>query len=195
MDVLSGSSTLERVAAPRITVEEETVVAKKDKKARRLARKRKVQRSPQPAGRQILLKRARTSEHVKDAQMLVNPAGTEKMSAVILHFAEPFQDAYGVVPPKMIQFAILVWNASLLPQDAQPHAIKTIVNLVPVTEREARREIVLLTSMLLERKAKYFADNTRYIMDYHITESAHRINLNVVSTVAEGYDPDRETAR
>ena len=195
MDVLSGSYTLERVAAPRITVEEETVVAKKDKKARRLARKRKVQRSPQPAGRQLLLKRARTSEHVKDAQVLVNPAGTEKMSAVILHFAEPFQDAYGVVPPKMIQFAILVWNASLLPQDAQPHAIKTIVNLVPVTEREARREIVLLTRMLLERKAKYFADNTRYITDYHITESAHRINLNVVSTVAEGYASDRETVR
>ncbi len=80
------------------------MAAKKDKKARRLARKRKVQRSTQPSGQQILLKRARTSEHFKDAKVIVNPAGTEKMSAVILRFAEPLQDEYGVVPPKMIQF-------------------------------------------------------------------------------------------
>ncbi len=169
------------------------MAAKKDKKARRLARKRKIQHSTQPSGRQILLKRARTSEHLKDAKVLVSPAGTEKMSAVILRFAEPLQDEYGVVPPSMIRFAILVWNASLLPKDAQQKAIQDIVKIVPVAEREVRQDMVLAINMLLESKAKYFADNKRYIMDYHITESAHRINLNVVSTVAEGYDPDRDT--
>ena len=36
---------------------------------------------------------------------------------------------------------------------------------------------------------------TERSVDYHITESAHRLNLDVVSTVAEGYDPDLEAAR
>jgi hypothetical protein len=172
------------------------MAAKKDKKTRRLARKRKTQRSTQPSsGQQILLKRARTSEHLKDNKVIVSPPGTEKMSEVILRFAEPLQDEYGVVPPNMIRLAILVWNASFLPEDTQKQAIKNIVEIVPVTEREARREMILAISMLLERKENYFSDNKRVIMDYHITESAHRLNLDVVSTVAEGYDPDLEAAR
>jgi len=164
---------------------------KKNKQARRLARKRKTQRSTQPlSGQQILLKRARTSEHFKDTKVIVSPHGIEKISEVILRFAEPLQDEYGVVPPNMIRLAIPVWNASFLREDAQKQAIKNIVKIVPVTEREARREMILIISMLLERKENYFADNKRIIMDYHITESAHRLNLDVVSTVAEDHTPD-----
>ncbi len=99
------------------------MAAKKDKKARRLARKRKIQRSTQPSGQQILLKRARTSEHFKDTKVIASPPGTEKMSEVILRFAESLQDKYGVISPNMIRFAILIWNASLMPEDTQKQAI------------------------------------------------------------------------
>jgi hypothetical protein len=135
----------------------------------------------------VLLKRARTSEHLKDAMVIVNPPGTEKMSEVILRFAEPLQDAYGVVSPTMIQLAILVWNASLLPKDAQQKAIQDIAKVVPQTDREARRELLVALSLLLERKAQHCAENKRCIVDYHITESAHRINVDVVSTMAENF--------
>lgn len=163
------------------------MTTKKDKKTRRLARKRKAQRSPQPSGRQVLLKRARTSERLKDAKVIVNPAGTEKMSEVILRFAEPLQDEYGVVPPNAIRFAIVVWNASLLPKEEQQKAIKNLTKILPVTEREDRLAMLSAVSMLLESKAKYFADIQRAIVDYHITETAHRIHLDVVSTVAENF--------
>jgi hypothetical protein len=43
---------------------------------------------------------------------------------------------------------------------------------------------------LLERKEKYFSDNKRLIIDYDITETEDNLNLNVVSTVPEGYNPD-----
>jgi len=172
-----------------------TMAAKKDKKARRLARKRKTQRSQQPSGQQILLKRARTSERFKDAKVLINPAGTEKMSEVILRFAEPLQDEYGVIPPNMIRFAILVWNASLLPEGAKKRAIKELVKAMPDADRDIRQGMLLAISMLLERKERYFSNNKRFIMDYQITESADRINLDVVSTMAEGYDPDPEAAK
>ena len=171
------------------------MAAKKDKKARRLARKRKTQRSQQPSGQQILLKRARTSERFKDAKVLINPAGTEKMSEVILRFAEPLQDEYGVIPPNMIRFAILVWNASLLPEGAKKRAIKELVKAMPDADRDIRQGMLLAISMLLERKERYFSNNKRFIMDYQITESADRINLDVVSTMAEGYDPDPEAAK
>ena len=161
------------------------MAAKKDKKARRLARKRKAQRSTQPSGQQILLKRARTSEHFKDTKVIASPPGTEKMSEVILRFAESLQDEYGVVSPNMIRFAILIWNASLMPEDTQKQAIQDIAKAVPDADREVQQGMILAISVLLERKEKYFGDNKRFIVDYQITESDHRINLNVVSTVAK----------
>jgi hypothetical protein len=68
------------------------MTAKKDKKARRLARKRKVQRRTPSSGQQVLLNRVRASQHLHNTQVMVNPAGTEKMSEVILRFAAPFKD-------------------------------------------------------------------------------------------------------
>jgi len=168
----------------------ETMAAKKDKQARRLARKRKVQRRTPSSGQQVLLQRVRASQHLPNTQVIVNPAGTEKMSEVILRFAEPLKDDYGIVPKAMIEMAIIMWNASFMPKDMQMKAMADIINVFPRDDREARREMLLTVNMLLERKKKYFSNNKRLIMDYHITESAHRIHLNVVSTIPEGYHPE-----
>ena len=83
------------------------MAAKKDKQARRLARKRKVQRRTPSSGQQVLLQRVRASQHLPNTQVIVNPAGTEKMSEVILRFAEPLKDDYGIVPKAMIEIAII----------------------------------------------------------------------------------------
>ena len=167
------------------------MAAKKDKKARRLARKRKVQRHTPFSGQQILLKRVRASQHLPNAQVIVNPAGTEKMSEVILRFAEPLQDDDGIVSKVMIEMAIIIWNASFMPKDMQRKAVEDVVNVLPSDDREARREMFFIVNMLLERKRQYFSKNKRMIMDYHITESAHSIHLDVVSTIPEGYHPER----
>ena len=79
------------------------MVAKKDKQARRLARKRKAQRRIPVSGQQILLNRVRASQHLPNTQVLVNPVGTEKMSEVILRFAEPFKDHDGLIPRAMLE--------------------------------------------------------------------------------------------
>ncbi len=167
------------------------MTAKKDKKARRLARKRKVQRRTPSSGQQVLLQRVRASQHLHNTQVIVNPAGTEKMSEVILRFAEPLKDDYGIVSRAMIEIAIIIWNASFMPKDMQRKAVEDIVNVLPRDDREARREMLLTVNMLLERKKQYFSNNKRLIMDYHITASAHSINLDVVSTIPEGYHPER----
>ena len=167
------------------------MTAKKDKQARRLARKRKVQRHTPFSGQQILLKRVHASQHFQNTQVMVNPTGTEKMSEVILRFAEPFKDNDGLVPRAMLEIAIILWNASFMPSDMQRKAVDDIVNVFPRDDSEARREILRTAHMLLERKKQHFSDNKRMIMDYHITESAHSIHLDVVSTIPEGYHPAR----
>jgi hypothetical protein len=169
----------------------ETMAAKKDKKARRLARKRKEQRHTPFSGQQMLLKRVRASQHLPNTQVIVNPAGTEKMSEVIFRFVEPFKDDDDLVSKAMLEIAIIIWNASFMPKDMQQKAVEDVINVLPSHDSEARREMFLIVNMLLERKKQYFSNNKRLIMDYHITESAHGINLDVVSTVPEGYHPER----
>ena len=88
------------------------MTAKKDRKQQRRARKRKAQRVSQPSGQQILLRRAQRFDALKNAQIVVNPGDTEKMSDVILRFAAPLlRGADGIVEKNVIRFAIGVWNA------------------------------------------------------------------------------------
>ena len=167
------------------------MAAKKDKQARRLARKRKAQRSTLPSGQQVLLKRVRASQHFHNTQVIVNPAGTEKMSEVILRFAEPIQDEDGMVPKALLEIAIIIWNASFMPQKMQRKALEDVVNIIPKENLEARRDMFSMVNLLLERKQRYFSQNKRLIMDYHITESAHSIYLDVMSTIPDGYHSEQ----
>jgi hypothetical protein len=114
---------------------------------------------------------------------------TEKMSDVILRFAEPLKDAYGSMTEKVIFFAILVWNASLLPHNAQVDAIKAIVEKLAETDRELQVHCLAYITILLDRKQKMFAENRRFILDYHVSESSGHLHLDVVSTLV----PDKET--
>lgn len=171
------------------------MATKKDKQARRLARKRKAQKSraqqhSQPSTQKGLFKRVQSSEYFKNTKLIPNTGEVDKMSDVILRFAEPLQDEYGVVPPDMIRFAILVWNASVLPKEVQDQAFKDINKIIPNDDRKARQEMLMVISMLLDRKEKYFSDNKRFIVDYNIRESSRRIHLDVASTLPEGYNPD-----
>jgi hypothetical protein len=122
---------------------------------------------------------------------MVNPAGTEKMSEVIFRFAKPLKDEYGILPKAMLEIAIILWNASFMPNDRQRKALEDVVNVLSKDDLEARHEMSLIANMLLERKKQYFLKNKRLIMDYHITESAHSIYLDVMSMLPEGYHPER----
>jgi hypothetical protein len=164
--------------------------AKRARKQQRRARNRKAQRARQPSGQQILLKRAQTSDHLKDAQIVVNPGDLEKMSDVILQFAEPLiQGSAGVISKNAIRLAIAVWNASLLPKGEQSEALQPIVDMLPEGDQDARRELAAAIDMLLARKRRYFAKNTRVILDYQITDSADMLHLDVISTPGKAYHP------
>ena len=118
-----------------------------------------MQRRTSSSGQQILLKRVCASEHFPNMQVIANPAGTEKMSEVIFRFAEPFKDAYGMVPKEILEIAIILWNASFMPSAMQRKAVEDVVNVLPSENTEARRELFVIVQRLLERKKQYFSDN------------------------------------
>jgi hypothetical protein len=159
------------------------MTAKKDRKKQQRAKKRKVQRDAQSPGQPILHKRVQSSERLKEAQIIVNPPNTEKMSEVILRFAEPLKDAYGVVPEKMIHLAILVWNTALLPNHEHMNAIKTITQTIAHNDRALRKDCVALIDMLLKRKQHLFADNKRFIYDHQVSRTKGYLHLDVVATL------------
>jgi len=168
---------------------------RKDKQARRLARKRKAQKSraqrrTQPSSLEALFKRVQSSDYFKNTKLIRDADGLEKMSDVIHRFAEPLQDENGDVPANMLRFAILVWNASLLLKDEQEEAFRDIIKSLPGKERGVREGALLAIAMLLERKEKYFSDNKRVIIDYDIAETEDMLNLNIVSTVPKEYNPE-----
>jgi hypothetical protein len=169
--------------------------SRKDKQARRLARKRKsqkprAQRQSQLSSQETLFKRVQSSDYFKNTQVVRNTGDLEKMSDIIHRFAEPLRDENGDIPANMLRFAILVWNASLLPKDEQEEAFRDIIKALPGEERGVREGAMLAIAMLLERKEKYFPDNKRVIIDYDITETNDMLNLNIVSTVPKGYNPE-----
>ncbi|MGH8057988.1 MAG: hypothetical protein ACREOH_12245 [Candidatus Entotheonellia bacterium] len=164
---------------------------KRARKQERRARKRKAQRTHQLSGQQTLLKRAQKSDYLKDAQILVNSGDIEKMSDVILRFAEPVLQGPGGPNKNAIRLAIAVWNVSLLPKDEQSESLKPIVNMLPEDDRDARDKLIATFDMLLARKRRYFANNTRVILDYQITDSADTLHLDVISTVGKAYHPPR----
>jgi hypothetical protein len=113
----------------------------------------------------------------------MNAGETERMSDVVLRFADPrLHDTQGVIDKNAIRFAIAVWNASLLPKHEHTEALKSVVDILPADDQAARRELVAIF-MLLARKRKYFASNTRVMLDYQLTEGGDMLNLDVVSTL------------
>ena len=65
-----------------------------------------------------------------------------------------------------------------------------IIRWMKVHDQEMREIMISIIDMLLERKEKHFSDNKRFILDYHITETDNRVDLDVVSTLPKGYNPD-----
>ncbi len=156
---------------------------KKDRKQQRRTTKRKAQRDAQSPGQQILHKRVQSSEHLKDTQIIVNPPNAEKMSDVILQFAEPLKDSYGVVPETMIHLAILVWNTALLPEHEQMNSIESTIKTITHNDRELRKDCLALIDMLLKRKRQLFADNKRFIYDHQVSRTKGYLHLDVVATL------------
>lgn len=106
------------------------------------------------------------------------------MSEVILDFVEPYTEhaeTYKALN-SLLMLAIIAWNTALLPRNEHKGMIDRPIADLSLPRAE-RKELRGLMADLIERKNKYFADYTRPIMDYQLTEAKNGYHLSIASSL------------
>ncbi len=118
-------------------------------------------------------------------QFVIEPKGQVKMSDVLEQFVDPYLELAETAADHRTLFtlAALAWNAALLPPGEREQMIDGIVNAsVPADAGPVRADAKEIVNALVARKQALFADNTRRIINFEITETAGGFHLAVAST-------------
>jgi len=162
-------------------------MAHRNQKNRRPKKKKNKTRKPFGAGMVALVQRVQNLEPSLPHKVLINPSGHEKMSEVILKFAQPMLDASdnGESTRKAINLAILAWNFAIIHERSGEKALDEIIHktMKPDTDEAKIEEFKRYLAMLFIRKRELFPDNKRVILDYQITEARDNFHLDVVTTL------------
>ena len=118
--------------------------------------------------------------------VIIEPRGKVKMSDVLADFVEPYvefadtDEAYR----KLLMLAIMAWNASFLPEEEQREMIGSMLDAgIPDETGELRAGLAGIVNTLIERKKRYFAQYTRKIIDFELTDTGSGYHLTVASTL------------
>jgi hypothetical protein len=118
-------------------------------------------------------------------QQVVFKSSGEKMSEVLEEFIEPYVES-ATTPEayqKLIALAIIAWNAALLEETERQNLITQSIEAIRTTAGEEwKKDLQDFLAMLIERKQRYFANNKRYILNYHLSETKKGYHLAVIST-------------
>lgn len=114
------------------------------------------------------------------------PRGVAKMSEVLIDFIDPYveyaetYEAY----QKLVMVAIVAWNTALFPEKKQKAMVKKMMKSLSLSRSDAR-DMKGITKELIERKNTHFAEHTRIIVDYQVTDTRDGYHLSVASTLNE----------
>jgi hypothetical protein len=81
---------------------------------------------------------------------------------------------------KLLAVAIAAWNITLFPVGERAQRLSELSTTLPA---EARTDFLELIQDMMTRKAHHFAQHTRYILNYELTERRASYHLNVLSTL------------
>ena len=148
---------------------------------------KKAKRTPPPRGARTLLPSPSLLQPLHDAgwdnyTVLHNLPQTAKMSEVLWEFLAPYTP---LAPDreameKLLAMAIVAWNVTLFPGGERAQRLRELSTTLPA---EARTDFLALIREMIARKERYFAQNTRYILNYELTEGRESYHLNVLSTL------------
>jgi len=131
----------------------------------------------------------------KSAQQLggqtVWATGGQKMSEVIIDFAQPLLDQVydDQAKKKILAFAVTAWNVALLPKDERAKLMEELIQsqkrLAGTREEKYLRAML---EMLVERKRTHFADISRFVLDFEFVDMEDEFRFNVASTLQQPPD-------
>ena len=159
---------------------------KKEIKKRKLAKMKKNKKKKSPT-LQRFVKKVTSPDDLPLSKVVVEPNGHEKMSEVILDFAEPLLDECENEATERIgiAMAILVWNLSLFPEkDQDQELLKVCSEISGSDDAKQTAELLHHANLLLERKKKYYANNQRCIIKYELSGSGRSRRLDIASTLS-----------
>lgn len=148
-------------------------------------------KKPQPRTKSSGLRKWIDDVHAQlpsDAKLVQRPAGESKISTVFAEFIDPFTEyatnQAGYI--KLIGLGASAWNAALLPENERQKMMNGVVQDVFRNMTDAQRaDINALLDSLIQRKTQYFADDRRYILQYHLEDTGTGYQLMMVSTVMD----------
>jgi len=159
-------------------------MAARNQKNKRPKQKKNKRKKPLSAGMARLVQRLPELGSSLPQKVLINPPEHEKMSEVILEFAQPLLDiSDDEATPKAIDFAIVAWNFAIIQEQSGPQTLEEMMRKTakPGTDEATIERYKPYFDMLFQRKRELFPDNQRMILDYEFTESRDNFHLNVVS--------------
>ena len=108
------------------------------------------------------------------------------MSDVLEQFVEPYLKFARTAEEqrKLFSLATLAWNAAFLPPgDCEKMIAEVLHASLPAAAERVKADAKDIVDMLVVRKRLLFADNTRRIINFEITETADGFHLAVASTL------------
>jgi hypothetical protein len=121
-----------------------------------------------------------------NARIVERSAGESKISAVFSEFLEPFRHyaTNNAAYIKLVGLGVSAWNTALLPEDAQFEFINKIMPTLFTDMTEAQRaDMYSLIGSMVQRKRQFFADDRRYIIQFHIDDAGNGYKLMMASTL------------
>jgi hypothetical protein len=115
---------------------------------------------------------------------LYEPIGEVKMSEVIEILIQPYMAGLDTLNAyrNLVGVAVLAWNATLLPPNAQEEADTALGNLSLTPE--GKENVRAFMRELMARKMVLFPDLNRFIVGYEVTEVRDGWHLSIASTLA-----------
>jgi hypothetical protein len=145
---------------------------------------RKKRRSEGTSNLKALKKQVEADPHFKGMKV-VEGLTEEKMSAVVLNFIAPYRElaTSKATYEKLVSLALVAWNASLM-EGAERQALidKARETILSSAGNKWAKDLDQMLTMLIKRKERYFADNTRMIIDFCVSETKDEFRLAIIST-------------
>lgn len=161
-------------------------MASKSKGFKELVQEKKALQTKQQLA-QKFMKKVESGEYGDmDAEIVIEPEGYDKMSAVLLKFLKPYLDKGKSLRDykSIITLGIIAWNASLLPPDKQEEAVSIqLPKIVSKMPKNIKSDMMHIIHELMERKQKYFKDIKRLVLEYTFKEKGENFDLSVVSSL------------
>lgn len=132
-----------------------------------------------------------------ESVLIRNPEaiGMRKMSEVLAEFAEPYlEHAHSFEDQKKtLTLAVLAWNLSLMgPVSGWLEFRKLMKMMASPEDPHIEKDLQAVIKQMVNRKKEKFVEIKRLIIDFQYIQTSRGPHLNVVSTVLQGSDTDRQ---